>query len=59
MAWALSDPEFRQPNWALNGDVVMKRKTILAVGMLPPPMGGQALMFKRAVDALQKHYDLR
>ena len=31
---------------------------MLAVGMLPPPMGGQALMFKRAVDALQKDYDL-
>jgi glycosyltransferase involved in cell wall biosynthesis len=27
--------------------------------MLPPPMTGQALMFKRAVDALQEHYDLR
>ena len=37
----------------------MKRTTILAVGMLPPPIGGQALMFKRAVDALQEHYDLK
>ena len=37
----------------------MKQTTILAVGMLPPPIGGQALMFKRAVDALQKHYDLK
>ena len=36
-----------------------KRTTILAVGMLPPPIGGQALMFKRAVDALQEHYDLK
>ena len=37
----------------------MKQATILAVGMLPPPIGGQALMFKRAVDALQEHYDLK
>jgi len=37
----------------------MKQTTMLAVGMLPPPMGGQALMFKRAIDALQKHYDLK
>ena len=37
----------------------MKRTTMLAVGMLPPPIGGQALMFKRAVDALQEHYDLK
>ena len=36
----------------------MKRTTLLAVGMLPPPVTGQALMFKRAVDALQQHYDL-
>jgi glycosyltransferase involved in cell wall biosynthesis len=38
---------------------VVKRATILAVGMLPPPIGGQALMFKRAVEALPKHYDLK
>jgi len=36
----------------------MKQKTMLAVGMLPPPMGGQALMFKRAVEELQENYDL-
>jgi len=36
----------------------MKKPTILAVGMLPPPVGGQALMFKRAIDALQEKYDL-
>jgi hypothetical protein len=36
----------------------MKRTTLLAVGMLPPPITGQALMFKRAVDALQQRYDL-
>lgn len=38
---------------------MVKRTTILAVGMLPPPIGGQALMFKRAIQALPKHYDLR
>jgi len=38
---------------------MMKKKAILAVGMLPPPVGGQALMFKRAIDALQEHYDLK
>ena len=37
----------------------MKRTKVLAVGMLPPPVGGQALMFKRAVDALQNKYDLK
>lgn len=37
----------------------MPQSTILAVGMLPPPMGGQAMMFKRAIDALEKRYDLR
>lgn len=37
----------------------MRRSTVLAVGMLPPPLTGQALMFKRAVDALQQHYDLK
>ena len=37
----------------------MKKITLLAVGMLPPPVGGQALMFKRAIDALQKEYDLK
>ena len=36
----------------------MKRTTVLAVGMLPPPLTGQALMFKRALDALQSDYDL-
>jgi glycosyltransferase involved in cell wall biosynthesis len=36
----------------------MKKKKMLAVGMLPPPMGGQALMFKRAVHALRENYDL-
>jgi glycosyltransferase involved in cell wall biosynthesis len=36
----------------------MKRSTLVAVGMLPPPFGGQALMFKRAVDALGQDYDL-
>lgn len=39
-------------------DAAMKRATLLAVGMLPPPVTGQALMFRRAVDALPKHYDL-
>jgi glycosyltransferase involved in cell wall biosynthesis len=29
------------------------------VGMLPPPVGGQALMFKRAIDALSKYYDVK
>jgi glycosyltransferase involved in cell wall biosynthesis len=37
---------------------VVKRTTILAVGMLPPPIGGQALMFERAIQALSKYYDL-
>jgi glycosyltransferase involved in cell wall biosynthesis len=37
----------------------MKQTKMLAVGMLPPPFGGQAMMFKRAVDALQTHYDLK
>jgi glycosyltransferase involved in cell wall biosynthesis len=37
----------------------MMQTTMLAVGMLPPPMGGQAMMFKRAVDALGNHYDLK
>lgn len=37
----------------------MTQATLLAVGMLPPPITGQALMFQRAVDALQKHYDLK
>jgi glycosyltransferase involved in cell wall biosynthesis len=37
----------------------MKRTTLLAVGMLPPPVTGQALMFRREVDALQQHYDLK
>src|SRR5205085_929787 len=32
--------------------------TILAVGMLPPPVGGQALMFQRAVDGLREHYGI-
>ena len=36
----------------------MKRTTILAVGMLPPPLGGQAIMFQRAVDGLNKYFDL-
>lgn len=36
----------------------MRQTTILAVGMLPPPVGGQALMFQRAVEGLQEYYDL-
>ena len=32
---------------------------MIAVGMLPPPMGGQALMFRRAIDGLQKYYELK
>jgi len=36
----------------------MKRITMLAVGMLPPPLGGQALMFERAIEALREQYDL-
>ena len=31
---------------------------VLAVGMLPPPIGGQALMFERAISALQTDYDV-
>jgi glycosyltransferase involved in cell wall biosynthesis len=37
----------------------VKPTTILAVGMLPPPLGGQALMFKRAVEGLSRHYDVK
>ena len=36
----------------------MKRTRMLAVGMLPPPFGGQSIMFQRAVDGLQPNYDL-
>ena len=32
---------------------------MIAVGMLPPPMGGQALMFRRAIGGLQKYYELK
>ncbi|WP_028580028.1 glycosyltransferase family 4 protein [Desulfogranum japonicum] len=31
---------------------------ILAVGMLPPPLGGQALMFQWAVEELQRKHDV-
>jgi glycosyltransferase involved in cell wall biosynthesis len=31
---------------------------VLAVGMLPPPVGGQALMFERAISALKNSYDV-
>jgi glycosyltransferase involved in cell wall biosynthesis len=34
------------------------RVKVLAVGMLPPPVGGQALMFERALNALQPDYDV-
>jgi glycosyltransferase involved in cell wall biosynthesis len=37
----------------------MTQTTILAVGMLPPPMGGQAMMFERAISSLRTHYDLK
>jgi glycosyltransferase involved in cell wall biosynthesis len=36
----------------------MKRTTMLAVGMLPPPVGGQAMMFQRAIEGLREKYDL-
>ena len=36
----------------------MNQATILAVGMLPPPLGGQALMFQRAIEALSQNYRL-
>ena len=36
----------------------MKQATILAVGMLPPPLGGQALMFQRAIEVLPRNYRL-
>ena len=36
-----------------------KRTTLLAVGMLPPPIGGQALMFERAIKTLGECYDLK
>jgi glycosyltransferase involved in cell wall biosynthesis len=36
----------------------MKRSRILAVGMLPPPLGGQALMFQWAINALEADYDV-
>lgn len=39
-------------------DGPMTRPTILAVGMLPPPFGGQALMFDRAIRALRVDYDV-
>lgn len=36
-----------------------KQTTLLAVGMLPPPIGGQALMFERAIKTLDECYDLK
>ena len=36
----------------------MNQATLLAVGMLPPPLGGQALMFQRAIEALPQNYRL-
>jgi glycosyltransferase involved in cell wall biosynthesis len=36
----------------------MTRTKMLAVGMLPPPVGGQALMFQRAIEGLREQYDL-
>lgn len=36
----------------------MKGIRVLAVGMLPPPLGGQAMMFQRAVDGLHEYFDL-
>jgi glycosyltransferase involved in cell wall biosynthesis len=36
-----------------------RRSRILAVGMMPPPLGGQALMFETAVRSLEKVADVR
>ena len=39
-------------------NMIMKQIRMLAVGMLPPPFGGQAIMFQRAVEGLRPNYDL-
>ncbi|HEX6694833.1 MAG TPA: glycosyltransferase [Longimicrobiales bacterium] len=35
-----------------------RRMRVLAVGMLPPPVGGQAVMFEKAVQSLAHHADV-
>jgi glycosyltransferase involved in cell wall biosynthesis len=36
----------------------MRRPSLLAVGMLPPPYGGQAFMFEQAIRVLEADYDV-
>jgi glycosyltransferase involved in cell wall biosynthesis len=39
----------------LEGEDTLSQPRVLAVGMLPPPVGGQAVMFEAAINELRRH----
>jgi glycosyltransferase involved in cell wall biosynthesis len=42
----------------LGAEGTLSKPHVLAIGMLPPPVGGQAVMFEAAINELKRHADV-